>query len=115
MPSPMKLARLATLPQTRRLVAAAGRSTSLRELGRRARTDRAGLARELRDPAITIGLVREAIRHPATRELADVGLLLLPTRYMPIGWAAAWLSRRLLRRDRRHVRPAPKPVSVQWS
>jgi hypothetical protein len=111
MPSPLKLARLATLPQTRHLVVAAGRSASLRELGHRARTDRAGLARELRDPAITIGLVREAIRHPATRELADVGLLMLPGRYLPIGWAAAWLSRRLLRR----TRPATKPVNVPWS
>ena len=96
MRSPRRLALLATLPQTRRLLMAAGRSASLRELGRRARTDPAGLARSLRDPATAAGLAREAMRHPATRELADLGLLVLGGRYLAAARMAAWLWRRLL-------------------
>ena len=111
MPSPMRLVRLATMPQTRHLVVAAARSKALRDVGRRARTDRTGLARELRDPAVTVGLIRDAIRHPATRELADVGLLLLPGRYLPIAWAASKLSRRALRR----ARQTPEPVRASSS
>jgi hypothetical protein len=120
----MKLARLATLPQTRRLVVAAARSTAFRELTRRVRTDRAGLARDLRDPrlarglindlrdpASTVAFVREAIHHPVTAELTNVGLVLLPSRYLPAGWATTWLARRVLRRTRR----AAKPGKVRWS
>lgn len=124
MPSPMKLARLATLPQTRRLVVAAARSTSFRELTRRVRTDRAGLARDLRDPRLatrliddlrdparTVAFVRDAIRHPVTAELTNVGLILLPSRYLPAGWAATWLAQRVVRRSRSAV----KPGTVRWS
>jgi hypothetical protein len=42
------------------------------------------------------------VAHPATRELASVGLLFVPGRYLlPIGWAASWVSGRLRRRRRR--------------
>lgn len=95
MPSVTKLVRLATLPETRRLIGRVSRSGTLREMGHRARTDRAGLLRDLADPAATWRRARGAIAHPAARELASVGLVFLPARYLPIGWAAAWLSRRL--------------------
>jgi hypothetical protein len=56
--------------------------------------------RDARDPALAARLVRDAATHPSTRELASVGLLLLPERYLPVGWAATWLTRRMLRRRR---------------
>ena len=102
MPSVTKLVRLATLPETRRLIGRASRSATLRDVGRRARTDRAGLLRDLADPAATWRRARGAIGHPAARELASVGLVFLPARYLPLGWAAGWLSRRL------HGRPADR-------
>lgn len=95
MPSVTKLVRLATLPETRRLIGRASRSGALRRAGHLARTDRAALLRNLVDPAAAPRRARGAIAHPAARELASVGLVLLPARYLPIGWAAAWLSRRL--------------------
>lgn len=101
MPSPIKLLRVATLPETRHLVAAAARSDTLRDLLRRARMDRAGLVRDLANPVTTARLARDAIAHPATRELAGVGLVLLPGRYLAVGWAASRLFGRALDRSRR--------------
>ena len=98
MPSVTKLLRLATLPETRHVIAAASRSDALRDLVSRTRSDRAGLLRDLSHPATTMRLIREAIAHPATRELANVGYILLPGRYLPAGWAATWFLRRALRR-----------------
>lgn len=98
MPSVTKLLRLATMPETRHVIVAASRSVALRDLARRARSDRSGLLRDLARPSTTVGLVRDVIGHPATRELANVGYILLPSRYLPAGWAAMWLSRRVLGR-----------------
>ena len=98
-----RLARLATLPETRGAVAAAARSEALRGVAWRARNDPIALARELRHPANARGLLRSAVRHPATRELASAGVVLLPWRYVPLGWAATWMARRALRR---YVEPA---------
>lgn len=101
MPSVSRLARvvrLVTLPETRGLIVAAARSETIREIARRAANDRAALGRDLRDPAKTQNLVRSAARHPATRELASAGMLFLPMRYMPLGWAATWAAHRFLRR-----------------
>jgi hypothetical protein len=101
MPSASRLARLAraaTLPETRGLIVAAARSNSLRGLVRRAVEDRAGLLRDLRHPGHPRDLIRAAARHPATRELADVGLVFLPIRYMPLSWVAKWATARVLRR-----------------
>ena len=93
-----RIARLVTLPETRRAVLAAARSPALRDIARRASTDRAGLLRDLRSPANARGLLRDAVRHPATRELADAGLMFLPVRYIPLGWAASRAGSRILRR-----------------
>ncbi len=93
-----RLIRLATLPETRRAVLAAAHSPALRDIAQRASTDRAGLLRDLRSPAHARGLLRDAVRHPATRELADAGLMFLPIRYLPVGWAASRVARRVLRR-----------------
>ncbi len=91
----MSLAGVATMPETRRAVAEAVRSGALTDVARRARSDRRGLVRDLADPGSAARRLRRAIRHPATRELANVGLLLLPGRYVPLGLIAARLSRRL--------------------
>jgi hypothetical protein len=56
------------------------------------------LARDLRQPANVRDLLRDAIRHPATRELGSVGFMFLPGRYLPLGWAASRATRELLRR-----------------
>ncbi len=101
MPSVTRLARmirLVTLPETRRLLAAAAGSETVRVFARRAANDRTALVRDLRDPANAQNLVRSAARHPATRELASAGMLFLPMRYMPLGWAATWAAHRFLRR-----------------
>lgn len=94
----MRLARLATLPETRRAVLAAAHSPALREIAQRASTDRAGLIRDLRSPANARGLLRDAVRHPATRELANASLMFLPIRYIPLGWAASRAGSKVLRR-----------------
>ena len=99
MPSLTKLLRVATLPETRHLIVAASRSHELRDVVRRTRTDRTGLLRDLAHPVTIVRLTREAIVHPATRELANVGYVLLPGRYLPAGWAATWLLRRVLGRS----------------
>lgn len=93
-----RLARLATLPETRRAVIAAARSDDLRDIARRASTDRRGLIRDLSDPANARYLFRTAIRHPASRELGSASLIFLPGRYMPLGWAATWAARKVARR-----------------
>ncbi|HEY2915604.1 MAG TPA: hypothetical protein VGI98_00130 [Candidatus Limnocylindrales bacterium] len=80
-----RLLAVGTLPETRRLIAAGVRPANRRLLVQRARAER-------------VGLVREALRHPATAELANAGLLLLPLRYSPLGWAASWAIRRRARR-----------------
>jgi hypothetical protein len=117
MPSPIRLITLATLPETRRFVAAAARSDGVRDLVRRARGDRVGLLRDLANPAVPARLVRDAVTHPATRELAGVGLVFLPGRYLPVGWAATRLLRRALDRSGRRsasdgggggLRPRPR-------
>src|SRR5450759_1677729 len=105
MPSVTRLARLVrivTLPETRGLIVAAAHSETLRDIGQRAVHDRAALLRDLSNPANARDLVRSAARHPATRELASAGFLFLPLRYLPVGWAATWVARRVLRR---HVDP----------
>ncbi len=99
----VRLVRLGTFPETRGLIVAAAHSGTLRDVGRRAVHDRAALVRDLRDPAAARDLVRSAARHPAARELADASLMLLPVRYLPLGWAASWLTRRVLRR---HLDPS---------
>jgi len=101
MPTLTKLARivrLATLPETRGVIVAAAQSTALRDVARRAANDRAALVRDLRNPANARYFVRSAARHPAARELASVGLMFLPGRYLPLGWAATWAAHRVLRR-----------------
>jgi hypothetical protein len=90
----MSLARVATMPETRRVVAEAVRSGALTDVARRARSDRPALIRDLADPRFAVGRLRRAIRHPAARELANVGLLLLPGRYLPLGLVVGRLSRR---------------------
>ncbi len=44
-------------------------------------------------PANVRHLARRAIRHPAVTELANAGLVFLPGRYLPLGWAATWATR----------------------
>ena len=93
-----RLVRVVTLPETRGVIVAAAHSDTLREIGKGAVHDRAALVRDLRNPANARGLVRSAARHPATRELASAGLMFLPVRYLPVGWAATWVTHRVLRR-----------------
>ena len=92
------VARLATLPETRGLIVATVRSETLRTIARRAAQDRAALLRDLVKPANVRRVARSAIRHPAATELANAGLVFLPGRYLPLGWAATWATRRVLRR-----------------
>jgi hypothetical protein len=98
-----RIARAATLPETRRLLAAAARSGAIRGLARRAAQDRAGLLHDLRHPGDPRGLIRRAARHPAAHELANAGLTFLPLRYAPLRWVVTWAAARAVRRyiDRR--------------
>jgi hypothetical protein len=98
-----RLVRVVTLPETRGVIVAAAHSQTLRDLRRRAVHDRGALVRDLRNPANARDLVRDAARHPATRELASAGLMFLPLRYLPVGWAATWVAHRVLRG---HVDPS---------
>jgi hypothetical protein len=93
-----RIARLATLPETRGVIIAAARSEAVRDVARRARNDRASLLRDLSDPTNARDLLRDAAQHPATRELANASLMLLPWRYLPLGWAATWAADRVFRR-----------------
>jgi hypothetical protein len=100
----VRLVRLVTLPETRGVLVAAAHSETLRDIRRRAVHDRGALVRGLGNPANARHLIRSAALHPATRELASAGLMFLPLRYLPVGWAATWVAHRVLRR---HVdRPA---------
>jgi hypothetical protein len=94
MPSITKLFRLVTLPETRSLIGRARTSGSLRDVAYRARTDRVGLLRDLADPSQAVRRTRGVIAHPATHELARVGLVFAPGPYRPLGWAAGWLAGR---------------------
>src|SRR5450759_1953597 len=89
-----RLVRVVTLPETRGLIAAAARSETLRDIRQRAVHDRGALVRDLRNSANARDLVRSAARHPAARELASAGLMFLPLRYLPLGWAATWVAHR---------------------
>ena len=93
-----RLVRVVTLPETRGVIVAAAHSQTLRDLRQRAVHDRGALVRDLRNPANARDLVRSAARHPAARELASAGLMFLPVRYLPVGWAATWVTQRVLRR-----------------
>ena len=93
-----RLVRLVTLPETRGVIVAAAHSETLRDIRQRAVHDRAALVRDLRNPANARDLVRSAARHPAARELASAGLMFLPLRYLPVGWAATWVAHRVVRR-----------------
>jgi hypothetical protein len=104
-----RIVRLVTLPETRGVILAAARSQTIRDLARRAVDDRAALVRDLRDPANTRDLVRSAVRHPASRELLSAGLLFLPARYLPLGWALTWASRKALRR---YVEPPAEVIDA---
>ena len=95
-----RLLRIATLHQTRKAILEAARSATLRDFARRTATDRAALIEELRDPATARRMVRAIAHHPATRELASAAMLLLPGRYLRLGWVAAWAARRVLGRHR---------------
>jgi hypothetical protein len=106
-----RLARTLTLPETRALVQAVARSEGLRALPHRALHDRAGLFRDLRHPGNPRALARGAVAHPVTRELANVGLVLVPGRYGPVGWVAKWATGRALRHffDRQSQPTSPRP------
>jgi hypothetical protein len=93
-----RLGRAVTLPETRRLIVAAARSNTLRGLARRTASDRAGVLRDLRHLPRPRDLIRSAEWHAAARELANVGSLFLPVRYVPLGWIATWVATRALRR-----------------
>jgi hypothetical protein len=93
-----RLGRLATLPETRKLILAASRSSTIRSVPRRVAHDRAGLVRDLHRPVKVRDLLLRGARHPVAGELAGAGLLFLPGRYVPLGWAATWAARRVLRR-----------------
>jgi hypothetical protein len=99
----VRIARLLTLAETRGLIVAVAHSTRLRTVAHRAVNDRRALARDLVAPANARALVHDVVHHPAVAELANVGLMFLPGRYLPLGWAATWLGRRVLRR------PAGRP------
>lgn len=88
-----RLAVLGTLPETRRLLLRGVRPANLRAVAARARGDR-------------VALLRDAVNHPVAAELANAGLLLLPLRYSPVGWAAAWAVRRMTRHRRSPARRA---------
>jgi len=102
------------MPATRGLIVATVRSDTLRTIARRATEDRKALLADLVTPARVRHVAGSAIRHPAAAELANAGLVLLPGRYMPLGWAATWAARRVLLRylDRpAEVRPVEATLS----
>jgi hypothetical protein len=90
-----RLVRVVTLPETRRLLVATAHSETLREIRERGVHDRGALLRDLRSPGKARDLLRSAVRHPAARELANAGLMLMPLRYLPAGWAATWVAHRV--------------------
>lgn len=100
----IRLGKLASLPETRHVLVSSVRSGQIQGAAFRAVHDRDGLWRDVRNQATSIETLRSTALHPATRELAEAGLLFLPVRYMPLGWAATWAGRRILRR-RGETRP----------
>jgi len=94
----IRLVGVGTFPETRGLIVAVARSGSVRGLARRAVHDRSSLVRELGDVHQARALVRATAIHPATRELAGAGLVFLPGRFLPLGWAATWAAHKALRR-----------------
>jgi hypothetical protein len=102
-----RLAQIGTLPETRRLLLTPAARRRVRAAGSRIAHDRVQFARDLANPADVRAFVRSAVQHPATRELAGVGLMFMPGRYLPVGWAAGWATRRIARRMARGWVPAP--------
>jgi hypothetical protein len=94
----IRLVGVGTFPETRGLIVAVARSGSVRGLARRAAHDRSSLVRELGDVHQARALVRATAIHPATREFAGAGLVFLPGRFLPLGWAATWAAHKALRR-----------------
>jgi hypothetical protein len=94
----VRLVGLGTFPETRGLIVAVARSGSVRGLARRAVHDRPSLVPDVADMNQARGLVRATAIHPAARELAGAGLVLLPGRFLPLGWAATWAAHKALRR-----------------
>lgn len=97
MPSLLKVARVARSLIGGGLLTGVARSPVVREVGRRAIDDPGRLLREMTDPAKARVLLGRARRDAALQEVGQVGLLLLPFRYLPLGYAAMWAGRRLLR------------------
>jgi hypothetical protein len=93
-----RILRFGSLPETRRAIVVAARSSALRDVVRRARADPSRLLRDARDPATARVYARRIVSHPAARELASASLLLLPVRYVPLGWIASRVARKVLRR-----------------
>jgi hypothetical protein len=93
-----RLTQIGTLPETRGILFSPATRRQLRATARRLVHDRAELARDLVRPAGVRAFAQGAFGHPATRELAGVALLFLPGRYLPIGWATGWATRRIARR-----------------
>ncbi|MBI3744937.1 MAG: hypothetical protein HY264_00120 [Chloroflexi bacterium] len=86
-----RLARLATLPETRRLITGAAHGRLVRVLVGRVVHDRRDLVNDLRRPG-------------GPRAI-------LPGRYTPLGWAARWISQKALRRfGDQGVRGEPGPA-----
>ena len=92
-----RVVHLGTFPETRGLLKAAIVSEELRVLAGRAFHDKRGLTRDAADPRRVVAFALNAARHPATRELADAGMLFLPGRYLALGWLATSAGRRLVR------------------
>ena len=97
MPSITRLARLITLPETRRLIGRSSRIVARRGIRPVSEEERQALVDLLRNPTRTIRLAREATGHPAAKELATVSMVFLPMRY---AFPATWVARRFLPRRR---------------
>jgi hypothetical protein len=93
-----RILRFGSFPETRRAILAAARSSTVRDVVRRARADPSTLLRDARDPANARVFARRIASHPAAKELASASLLLLPVRYVPLGWIASRVARKVLRR-----------------
>ncbi len=111
----LKVGKLASLPETRSLLASSVHSGQLQDAARRAVHDRDGLVRDMRAQATSIRALRSVVEHPATREIAEVGMLFLPGRYLALGWAATRATRKLRnhpaerpRRPIKNVTPPPE-------
>jgi hypothetical protein len=108
MPSPTKLLKITQvigLPETRHVLASSVRSGLLQQAASRAIHDRRALIRDVQAQATSVRALRDALGHPATRELAEAGLLFVPGRYMTIAWAATRAARRARTRRPGDARP----------